>query len=110
MGGHLVAVPVLVSASGGAADAVAGNAEVPTRAGLANFTDLAVNAVGAGFVLTFDVEDACCGAAPTAASRPFNVSRGARARLAEAAAPGAAQGGQPFGEQPTVQVRVPSVP
>jgi len=42
MGGHLVAVPVLVSASGGAADAVAGNVEVPTRAGLAKFTDLAV--------------------------------------------------------------------
>jgi len=68
-----------------------------------------VNVVGAGFVLSFEVEDVCCGAAPTAASAPFNVSRGARARLAEAAAPGAAQGGQPFGEQPAVQVRVLSV-
>ncbi len=87
----------LLSGSSGAR--LSGSTSKAAANGLATFSDLAIDLVGAGYALVATAP----GLKPDTCA-PFNVAAGAAATLSFSTQPAQANGGDPFGQQPTVDI------
>lgn len=90
----------ITSGTGTSGAALLGTVTVNAVAGVATFTNLAIDLVGANYSLTF-----MSGALTQAVSNTFNITLGGPAQLSITAQPGNAAPGAPFSPQPVVAIQ-----
>ncbi len=89
----------ITASTGTSGSSLLGTATVFASAGVATFTDLAIDLAGSGYTLTFS-----SGVLTPVQSDPFDVNAGAAVALRIATQPGGAAAAFPFVSQPVIEI------